>query len=298
MDSRKLRAAIDRPQGQILGGTEAVLLDRGPRFVETCFAKARSLRDLVGNFVDACPEVGGVDATARTLMRITRDQILRWADARRVPYEPGSVRPESARFWKAVSEILTTGVRFDSPRAMDPMAEPDAEIEALFDAVVQPAQTQQSQAQRIDSAITRALGKIADRIPANPSVSAFGGTTERVRQGLETDQGVLLLDGVNLAAATARKEADALVSRLMRIHTAHPGRRVRTIVGYASSPGGLNGEAHMRDWIREQVADQVFDVNVEQAELRKAAEDVRRELTAGLRAPLGAEDRPGEPDGV
>ena len=235
--------------------------------------------------------VRGVDATARTLMRITRDQIRRWAKARKVPYEPGSIRPESARFWKAASEILTTGVRLDPPKAMDPMAEPEAEIEALFEAVVRPRQSRRHQAQRIDSALKGALGGLAGRIPANASMSAFGGATERIRRGLETDQGVLLLDGVNLAASTARKEADALVSRLMRIQAAYTGRRVRTIVGYASSPGGLNGEAHMRDWIGEKVADQVFDVTAEKAELRQAAEDAWREFTAGLPVPLRAPDR-------
>ena len=224
--------------------------------------------------------VGGVDATARTLMQITQDQIRGWADARKVPYEPDPVRPVSARFWRAVSEILTTGVLFDPPKAMRQMADRDTEMETLFEALVRPKQPRRAKGPRIDSAITGALGELARRIPANPSVSAFGGTTERIRRGLETDQGVLLLDGVNLAASTARKEADALVSRLMRIKAAYPDTTVRTIVGYASSPGGLNGEAHMRDWIREKVADEVFDVIAERAELRQAAQDAWREFTA------------------
>ncbi len=74
-------------------------------------------------------------------MHIARDQIRRWAKARKVPYEPEPAEPTTDRFWKAVSEILTTGVRLDPPKAMDPMDEPDEEIEALFEAVVQPGQT-------------------------------------------------------------------------------------------------------------------------------------------------------------
>ncbi len=54
----------------------------------------------------------------------------------------------------------------------------------------------------------------------------FGGTKEQVRRGAETDRGVLLVDGVNLAAATARKDADAFVSRFMRISDAYGNRPV------------------------------------------------------------------------
>lgn len=216
-------------------------------------------------------KVRGVDPTIRTLMRIARDQIRRWAKARKVPYEPEPTEPTTDRFWRAVSEIFTTGIRLDLPKAMDPMDEPDAEIEALFEAVVQPRQTHTRRAERIDSAIKRALGEWAERIPPRQSVSAFGGAREQIQRGLETDRGVLLVEGVNLAAPRARKEADALVSRFMRIQAAYPGRSVRMIVGYSSSPGGLNGEAHMCEWIREKVTEEVFDVVAENAEFQEAA---------------------------
>ena len=101
-------------------------------------------------------KVRGVDPATRRLMRITRNQIQRWANARKVPYEPAPVEPTSDRFWKAVSEILSTSVRLDLPKAMDPMDEPDAEIEALFEAVVQPGQTHQRRSLRIDYAIKQA----------------------------------------------------------------------------------------------------------------------------------------------
>ena len=147
-------------------------------------------------------KVRGIDPATRRLMRITRNQIQRWAYARKVPYEPALAEPTSAPFWKAVSEVLSTAVRLDPPRAMDPMDDPEAEIESLFEAVVQPAQPQERRAQRIDSAINQALGELTDVIPSRPRVSAFGGTKEQVRRGAETDRGVLLVDGVNLAAAT------------------------------------------------------------------------------------------------
>ena len=225
-------------------------------------------------------KVRDIDPATRRLMWITRKQIQRWANARKVPYEPAPVEPTSAPFWKAVSEVLSTAVRVDPPKAMDPMDEPEAEIESFFEAVVQPTQPQERRVRRIDSAINDALGELTDLIPSRPRVSAFGGIKEQVRRGAETDSGVLLVDGVNLAAATARKDADALVSRFMRISDAYGNRPVHMIVGYSASPGGLNGEAHMCEWIREKLTDQVFDVVAQNAEFKKAAADAWRKVRA------------------
>ena len=220
----------------------------------------------------------GVDRPLRKLLRITKQQISRWADARRVPYEPGPVEPASDTFWRAVSEILTTAVQLDRPKAMDPMREPTEDIEALFEAVVQPGQSQRKQTERIDTQLSGALGELAQRIPKKPRVSAFGGAEEQVWRGLVTDRGVLLVDGVNLAKKDARTEADALVSRFLRIGAAYQNRPVRFIVGYSSSPGGLNGEGHMRDWIQAKLTDQVFDLSTQKTEFQDAAADAWRKL--------------------
>ena len=82
--------------------------------------------------------IPGVDRTTRRFIHIMRDQINRWADSRGVPYEPAPVEPTTDRFWRAVSEILSTAVRLDLPRPMDPMDDPEQEIEALFQVVVRP----------------------------------------------------------------------------------------------------------------------------------------------------------------
>ena len=83
--------------------------------------------------------IAGIDSATRSFMRIVRNHINRWADARAVPYEPAPVEPTTGRFWKAVAEILSTAIRLDPPRPMDPMDDPAREIEALFQAVVRPA---------------------------------------------------------------------------------------------------------------------------------------------------------------
>ena len=51
---QRFRARFDEPKGQMLDGTESVLLDRGPTLVEACFARAKGLRDRAGRFVGAC----------------------------------------------------------------------------------------------------------------------------------------------------------------------------------------------------------------------------------------------------
>lgn len=53
LDARVLRAGFDLPRGQMLAGTEGVLLDNGPILVETCFGEMGALRDRVADFVAA-----------------------------------------------------------------------------------------------------------------------------------------------------------------------------------------------------------------------------------------------------
>jgi len=207
--------------------------------------------------------VQGVPKWARRFLSLTVGQLNQWAAQRSVPYEPEPVDPTTDKFWRAASEILSTSVRLDVPKAMESMIDPDAELEALFEAVVQPRQSEKRRQERIDGALSRALGDLAFSIPIRAEVTAYGNARETVRRGAVTAQGVLLVDGVNLAASRARSDADALVSRFMRIRAAYSERPVRMIVGYTSSPGGLNGETHMRDWIREQLTPHVFDLTAE-----------------------------------
>ena len=88
----------------------------------------------------------------------------------------------------------------------------------------------------------------------------------------------MILEAVNLATATARHDADALVSRLLRIRAASTGSPVTFMVGYIASPGGLNGEAHMCDWIRQQVTQEVYDLQRDADSLRKRAAEHLAEL--------------------
>lgn len=229
-------------------------------------------------WLDADENVPRVTSSARQFMRIAERQLAGWADHGSVPYEAKPVDPTSTRFWTAVSRIFTTAVRLDPPRAMDPMVEPDQEIEALFEAIVQPSQSQARQQERIDHSLSRALGDGKNRFQSGVLVSAFGNVKEKVRRGTKTERGTVVIEGVNLAARAARKEADALVSRLTRIQRAHAEGHLHIIVGYSSSPGGLNGEAHMRDWIREALTHDIYDLSHDDEAFRRAADSAWRRV--------------------
>ena len=87
-----------------------------------------------------------------------------------------------------------------------PDAQARREVEALFEAVVQPSQSRARQQERIDGTLSRALGDGKSRFQSGLPVSAFGDVKEKVRRGTETERGTVVIEGVNLAARTARKK--------------------------------------------------------------------------------------------
>lgn len=212
----------------------------------------------------------GITNARRTLMEIARDQVDDWVATRHVPYHDAPLDPSSDKFWAAASRILCPAVTLDPPRAMTPMIRPDEDMESLYEAVVQPRQSSRRVRTQINGAISRALGSaLAKRMRVQMRVPAFGGVKEEVRRGVMTEHGMVLIDGVNLSKKDARRDADALASRLMRIKAAN--KKVEMIVGYTASRDGLNGEADMRDWLMEKVTDMVFDLTAEDGAFRAAS---------------------------
>ena len=89
-------------------------------------------------WLDGDEELPGVDAVTRRLMRITRDQIERWAVRGVSPTSPiprNRRAPASGRLFRRSFLRLC---RLDPPKAMAPMVNPDAELEGLFEVVVRP----------------------------------------------------------------------------------------------------------------------------------------------------------------
>ena len=87
----------------------------------------------------------------------------------------------------------------------------------------------------------------------------------------------LIVEGVNLAAGTTERDADALASRLLRAKTGTGGRK-KFLVGYLAPPDGLNGQAVLRDWIVEQTEAEAFDLLRERDEFHDAARDAATEV--------------------
>lgn len=216
----------------------------------------------------------------RSLINLANKQMRRWAEAREVPYMQEPQLPYSHLFWKSVSEIMTTSIRLDLPKAMEAMSEPDEDIESLFEAIVKPIQKNGRQVERIDGAINRALGqKLSSKIQRRISVTAFGDAKEVIGRGLVESKGTLIIEGVNLASGNARKNADALVSRLLRIKEAYSGiTPLDMIIGYSSSPGGLNGETHMKNWISKMITENVYDLSSEKAKFQSIAQSAVEKL--------------------
>lgn len=213
----------------------------------------------------------GVNRSQRLLLKHAERQLLHWASTSRVPRHKEPLHPWTSEFWVAAGRLLSTGVILDPPKAMDGVAIAD-EAELLFEAIVQPIQVPSASRKRLDGALTRALGGLVASTKSRMAVPAFHDVSEHVMRGARTDSGTVILEAVNLAGRYARRDADALVSKLMRIEEANAtNHTVIRIVAYTSSPGGLNGESHMKEWIATKVSSHVYDLNRERERLRDAA---------------------------
>lgn len=252
-----------------------VLDDQGLKSVPVGVVGWNALRSWYAIRLLREPEkVPGIDGKNRPFLSLATEQLQRWAEARKVPYSPISSAPWESRFWQSARDLLTTAVQLDVPRAMDPSAATEGALESLFEAIVQPKVPEDTRRERIDGIVARALGDQLTRIlGSRMRVRAFRGVEEAVSRGARGEAGIVVVEGVNLAASTARRDADATVSRIQRIQAGEGGGEHTTvIVGYNASPGGLNGEAHMVDWIRRKATNLVFDLSTQDAAFREATE--------------------------
>ncbi len=252
-----------------------ILDDRGTESVPVgvvawnSFANWYSIRLLAGG-----EKAKGVTGANRAFLSLATEQLQRWASEQKVPYARESSAPWESRFWDAAQQFMTTAVQIDAPRAMDPGVATEEDVESLYEALVQPRVPESRRRKRIDRVVREALGRpLARRFKGRMSVNAFGGAEEAVSRGARGGRGIVIVEGVNLAAADARRDADAAVSRIQRIREGQQADQVvSVIVGYNASPGGLNGEAHMVDWIRQKATTLVYDLVREDQEFRQVTQ--------------------------
>jgi hypothetical protein len=167
-------------------------------------------------------------------------KVRRWAEQGRVGGQGPELAPTSGVFWESVRRRLVSGVRLDQARALEPSPDMDLGLESLFDAIVQPSRTGTAQRHRIEGVVREALGPLAPKFRGRHEVRAYHGATESVLRLAQGEGGTVIVEGVNLAASTGRKDADALVSRLLRVK-AGGLEQAQVVVGYLASPGGRTG---------------------------------------------------------
>ncbi|MEZ4416169.1 MAG: hypothetical protein R3E10_10440 [Gemmatimonadota bacterium] len=230
----------------------------------------------------------GVPKNRLALAKVAARDLQTWASKRRVPYSTSSAEPWTGEFWSAVHRFLSSGVRADAPAAMQRMHDPAEEFPLLFEAVARPRKS--ATRRKIAGYINEALGKpLRSRLLARPTMGAYRGRDEVVARAAVGTSAAVLIEGVNLAHQTGRRDADALVSRLERIIEGQRGHRELTIlVGYLASPGGLNGESDMKAWIEERVADGgTFNLISQDAQFRDATQKaLRRAGFTDITSPL------------
>jgi hypothetical protein len=87
---------------------------------------------------------------------------------------------------------------------------------------------------------------------------------------------------VNLAAATAEKEADALASRLASIRSGESEREIRFVLGSLAPANERAGTRGLRAWIEHVSGAALFDLEEEAAAFHAAAAAALAELKAPL----------------
>ena len=214
-------------------------------------------------------KVHGVNKRWRLLLSLVESKLMHWAKEGVVPYTNLRIDPWTGAFWDLARHALTTGIRLDAPKAMEETRS-EEDLDLLFEAIVKPDEAPSKLRKRTDGALRRALGsELVKQTTARLEVRAFKDAREQVTRGVRGAHGVVLLEAVNLAGKHARRDADAIASKLMRILDAQTNQHeVHTIVGYMASPGGLNGETHMKEWLRERVTPHVYDLSRDDETIR------------------------------
>jgi hypothetical protein len=189
--------------------------------------------------------------------------------------------PHADAWWKHVSRLLVHTIRLSEPRAID-CRNVEEEADVLFEAVVAPDRDSQERTERIDSVLSSALGRRLTRQLQKGTLPGFRGRPVPVKHFKQNAGTVLIVEGVNLAAAAAEDDTDALVSRLQRIKASKvdssENKTVVSFVGYLASPHGLNGEGALVEWIEEMAGAKTFDLLKDGGKLQDSVETIIEEM--------------------
>src|ERR1700674_17610 len=245
------------PVGLILWGTEA----------KTTRIHVASERD----------NLRGLKEPAYAFIQLVKRKIENWLNEGKLPYASPDVLPNTETWWRHVSKLLVHRIRMSEPRAIDCL-DVDREGELLYEPLVLPGGARQQRHDRIDRELSRTLGDLANKL-SRGSIVGFRGRAVPVKRFKEGGGHIVIVEGVNLAASSAERDTDALVSKLQRIQEANGAasvrRDIKTFVGSLASPGGLNGESALVEWIQQKGVARTFDlVRRQQSFVSEVAETV------------------------
>lgn len=211
---------------------------------------------------------GVPSAKAKPVIDLARTKIEYWLKTGEVPYAKQPLEPLSQSWWDQVRKLMQFRVQIGAVQPIDCL-NPEEEIETLYEAIVKPQLSPQARAERIDGAVTRALGELASRFRYGKSIPGFGNRPVPVLRHTADAEHLVVVEAVNLASSSAEKDSDAMTSKLLRIKAVNTN--VRVVMGYLASPHGLNGEEPMKRWMEEQVGIPLFDLTRETDKFRATA---------------------------
>lgn len=214
---------------------------------------------------------GASSPEARQFMDNTQANVRDWLESGELPYGTSDMSPLSDAWWELLGDLLQFRVRVSRPMAID-CTSPAEEIGPLYQAIVGPEVRTETRQEQVRGAITRALGPVAADFERRPSVAAYHDSQVTVERLFRARNKQVIAEGVDLSLPeSAFTDADALTSRLQRVRA---GSKLPTefIIGYISSPGGLNGEYVMVEWMRERLHADLFDLIRERDQFRTAAQ--------------------------
>lgn len=215
-------------------------------------------------------QVPGLPTKACSYLELVQSQIEGWIESRSLPYEPHGLKLLSHAWWEHVQKLLQFSVRIDAISLLN-VSDPEEEAETLFEAIVQPHVSRKKKAERIDRAVTGALGTLSRFFTSRAKVPGFGGRKVKVLRHAANQQRMVIVEAVNLASRDAESDADALFGRLSRVRAVQSQQDVRFVLGYLASANGLNGEKALKEFIETEIEAPMFDLDRQKDEFQEAA---------------------------
>lgn len=199
---------------------------------------------------------------------LVHEKVRHWMKSGHLPHCDAHLEPWDNAWWTHVRELLIHRTKISEPRPIE-SSNPAKDLDTIYEMVTAKARPVRERATRVDGAITRCLNDLSQKFVARKAVPGYHGRSVTVTRAYEGRHATVIIEGVSLAA-DPDAASDLAVGKLLRIRNSE--RTYKVIVGYLTSPGGLNGERVLVDFLREATGAKAFDLMNERSELYNEAE--------------------------